>query len=58
MDQTMLVGTPVIGLNDSGGSHIQEGVKCLTGYADIFLGNVVSLQVIPQVLHYSKHIEN
>ena len=36
MDQAMLVGAPVIGLNDSGGARIQEGVASLAGYADIF----------------------
>lgn len=37
MDQAALVGAPVIGLNDSGGARIQEGVESLAGYADIFL---------------------
>lgn len=37
MDQAVLVGAPVIGLNDSGGARIQEGVESLAGYADIFL---------------------
>lgn len=37
MDQALLVGAPVIGLNDSGGARIQEGVESLAGYADIFL---------------------
>jgi propionyl-CoA carboxylase beta chain len=36
MDKAMLVGAPVIGLNDSGGARIQEGVESLAGYADIF----------------------
>ena len=36
MDQAMMVGAPVIGLNDSGGARIQEGVESLAGYADIF----------------------
>jgi propionyl-CoA carboxylase beta chain len=49
MDQAMLVGAPVIGLNDSGGARIQEGVESLAGYADIFLRNVLSSGVIPQV---------
>ena len=40
MDQAMLVGAPVIGLNDSGGARIQEGVESLAGYADIFQKNV------------------
>jgi len=54
----MLIGVPVIGMNDSGGPRIQEGVESLAGYADIFLGNVLSSGVIPQVLHYSKHMDN
>jgi hypothetical protein len=54
----MLVGVPVIELNDSGGPCIQEGVKALAGCADIFRRNVLSSGVIPQVLHYSKHMEN
>jgi propionyl-CoA carboxylase beta chain len=37
MDQAMVAGAPVIGLNDSGGARIQEGVESLAGYADIFL---------------------
>lgn len=37
MDQALTVGAPVIGLNDSGGARIQEGVESLAGYADIFL---------------------
>ena len=41
MDQAMLVGAPVIGLNDSGGARIQEGVESLAGYADIFQKNVL-----------------
>lgn len=49
MDQAMLVGAPVIGLNDSGGARIQEGVESLAGYADIFQRNVLSSGVIPQV---------
>lgn len=40
MDQAMLVGAPVIGLNDSGGARIQEGVESLAGYADIFQVNI------------------
>lgn len=58
VDQAMLVGMPVIGLNDSGGACIQEGVESLAGYADIFLRNFLSSGVIPQVLLYSKHMEN
>ena len=49
MDQAMLVGAPVIGLNDSGGARIQEGVESLAGYADIFQRNVLSSGVIPQI---------
>lgn len=49
MDQALLVGAPVIGLNDSGGARIQEGVESLAGYADIFLRNVQASGVVPQV---------
>jgi len=49
MDQAMKVGVPVIGLNDSGGARIQEGVASLGGYADVFLRNVVASGVVPQV---------
>ncbi|KAK8377533.1 hypothetical protein O3P69_013873 [Scylla paramamosain] len=49
MDQAMLVGAPVIGLNDSGGARIQEGVESLAGYADIFQRNVLASGVIPQI---------
>ena len=49
MDQAMLVGAPVIGLNDSGGARIQEGVDSLAGYADIFQRNVMASGVIPQL---------
>lgn len=45
----MTVGAPVIGLNDSGGARIQEGVESLAGYADIFLRNVMASGVVPQV---------
>jgi propionyl-CoA carboxylase beta chain len=48
MDMATKVGAPVIGLNDSGGARIQEGVQSLAGYADIFLRNVLSSGVIPQ----------
>ena len=53
MDQAMLVGAPVIGLNDSGGARIQEGVESLAGYADIFLRNVLASGVIPQVTKFN-----
>ena len=49
MDHAIKVGAPVIGLNDSGGARIQEGVVSLAGYADIFLRNVLSSGVIPQI---------
>ncbi len=49
MDMAMKVGAPVIGLNDSGGARIQEGVRSLGGYADIFHRNVQSSGVIPQI---------
>lgn len=49
MDLAMKTGTPMIGLNDSGGARIQEGVKSLGGYADIFYRNVLSSGVIPQI---------
>ena len=49
MDLAMKMGTPVIGLNDSGGARIQEGVRSLGGYADIFLRNTLASGVVPQV---------
>jgi propionyl-CoA carboxylase beta chain len=49
MDMAMKVGAPVIGLNDSGGARIQEGVMSLGGYADIFLRNTLASGVIPQI---------
>jgi len=49
MDLAMKVGAPVIGLNDSGGARIQEGVASLGGYADIFLRNVLASGVVPQL---------
>jgi propionyl-CoA carboxylase beta subunit len=49
MDLAMKVGAPVIGLNDSGGARIQEGVDSLAGYADIFLRNTLASGVIPQI---------
>src|SRR6059058_5766749 len=48
MDTAMRVGAPVIGLNDSGGARIQEGVMSLAGYADIFLRNTLYSGVVPQ----------
>jgi propionyl-CoA carboxylase beta chain len=49
MDQALKLGTPVIGLNDSGGARIQEGVRSLGGYADIFLRNTLASGVVPQI---------
>ncbi len=49
MDLAMRAGAPVIGLNDSGGARIQEGVASLAGYADIFLRNTLASGVIPQI---------
>lgn len=49
MDQAMKVGAPVIGLNDSGGARIQEGVASLGGYAEVFQRNVTASGVIPQI---------
>ena len=49
MDQAMKVGAPVIGLNDSGGARIQEGVASLGGYAEVFQRNVMASGVVPQI---------
>jgi propionyl-CoA carboxylase beta chain len=49
MDKAMIVGAPVIGLNDSGGARIQEGVGSLAGYAEVFQRNVNASGVIPQI---------
>ncbi|GAB4518801.1 MAG: acyl-CoA carboxylase subunit beta [Anaerolineae bacterium] len=49
MDMAMKVGAPIIGLNDSGGARIQEGVDSLGGYADIFLRNTMASGVVPQI---------
>ena len=49
MDMAMKVGAPVIGLNDSGGARIQEGVDSLAGYADVFQRNVLASGVVPQL---------
>jgi len=49
MDLAMKMGAPVIGLNDSGGARIQEGVVSLAGYADIFLRNTLASGVVPQI---------
>jgi len=49
MDQAMKVGAPVIGINDSGGARIQEGVDSLAGYAEVFQRNVLASGVIPQI---------
>src|SRR3990172_7630860 len=49
MDLALRGGAPIIGLNDSGGARIQEGVMSLAGYADIFLRNTLASGVIPQI---------
>lgn len=49
MDQAMKIGAPVIGINDSGGARIQEGVRSLAGYAEIFERNILASGVIPQI---------
>ncbi|MCF8273632.1 MAG: acyl-CoA carboxylase subunit beta [Flavobacteriaceae bacterium] len=49
MDMAMKIGVPVIGLNDSGGARIQEGVRSLAGYAEIFQRNIMASGVIPQI---------
>ncbi len=49
MEQAMKVGAPIIGLNDSGGARIQEGVASLAGYADVFQLNVLASGVVPQI---------
>ncbi len=49
LDTAMRVGAPIVGLNDSGGARIQEGVVSLAGYADIFLRNTLASGVVPQI---------
>ncbi|MFA6359434.1 MAG: acyl-CoA carboxylase subunit beta [Dysgonamonadaceae bacterium] len=49
MDQAMKMGAPVIGINDSGGARIQEGVNSLAGYAEIFQRNILASGVVPQI---------
>ena len=49
MDKAMRMGAPVIGLNDSGGARIQEGINALAGYAEIFQRNILASGVIPQI---------
>ena len=49
MDQAMKVGVPIVGLNDSGGARIQEGVASLGGYAEVFQRNVLASGVVPQI---------
>jgi acetyl-CoA carboxylase carboxyltransferase component len=49
MDQAMKVGAPLIGINDSGGARIQEGVRSLAGYAEIFERNILASGVVPQI---------
>jgi acetyl-CoA carboxylase carboxyltransferase component len=49
MDKAMKVGAPIIGINDSGGARIQEGVRSLAGYAEIFQRNIMASGVVPQI---------
>src|ERR1700759_296540 len=49
MDHAMKVGAPVIGINDSGGARIQEGVASLAGYAEVFQRNIMASGVVPQI---------
>ncbi len=49
MDKALKMGAPIIGINDSGGARIQEGVRSLAGYADIFQKNILASGVIPQI---------
>lgn len=49
MDQALKVGAPIIGINDSGGARIQEGVNSLAGYAEIFYRNIIASGVVPQI---------
>lgn len=49
MDMAMKMGAPVIGLNDSGGARIQEGINALAGYAEIFERNILASGVVPQI---------
>ena len=49
MDQALKVGAPVVGLNDSGGARIQEGIASLAGYAEVFQRNVLASGVVPQL---------
>ncbi len=49
MDQAMKVGAPIIGINDSGGARIQEGIDSLAGYAEVFQRNVLASGVVPQI---------
>jgi propionyl-CoA carboxylase beta chain len=49
MDVAMKIGCPIVGLNDSGGGRIQEGIRALAGYGDIFLRNTLASGVVPQI---------
>ncbi len=49
MDQALKVGAPIVGINDSGGARIQEGVDSLAGYAEVFQRNILSSGVVPQI---------
>ena len=57
MDQAMKVGVPVLGINDSGGARIQEGVASLGGYAEVFQRNVLASGVIPQISLVMGHVQ-
>jgi Acetyl-CoA carboxylase, carboxyltransferase component (subunits alpha and beta) len=52
MDQAMLTGAPIVGLNDSGGARIQEGVESLAAYSSVFQRNILASGVVPQVIQY------
>ena len=56
MDLAVRNGAPVIGLNDSGGARIQEGVVSLGGYADIFLRNTLASGVVPQISRHPRSL--
>lgn len=57
MDMAMKMGAPCIGLNDSGGARIQEGINALAGYAEIFQRNILASGVIPQISVFSVHVQ-
>jgi len=57
MDMAMKMGAPVIGLNDSGGARIQEGVTALAGYAEIFERNILALGLFLKFLQFLVHVQ-